>query len=229
MADDASAACPALLAELRLDEDPFLRDALAALLRGAALTLRLDDGATSHVFGARAATGATCQRHAVWLEGRVVGAVERHAADRVDASTLADAARVAQTLLESRLREVRLAATLERERSAAAAGSDWLWETDPDGVLTWVSDSVQAHTGWPASVEIGMHSMNLNRPPTGAEERESWDRYRALRAARSIAFLKRAVAINSIVRVILRMFLIDFRRLSRARKLAMKQTVGQRN
>ena len=61
MADDASAACPALLAELRLDEDPFLRDALAALLRAAALTLRLDDGATSHVFGARAATGATWQ------------------------------------------------------------------------------------------------------------------------------------------------------------------------
>ena len=39
--------------------------------------------------------------------------------------------------------------------------------------------------------------------------------------ARSIAFLNRAVAINSIVRVILRIFRIDFRRLSRARAFAM--------
>ena len=39
--------------------------------------------------------------------------------------------------------------------------------------------------------------------------------------ARSIAFLNRAVAINSIVRVILRILRIDLRRLSRARALAM--------
>ncbi len=45
--------------------------------------------------------------------------------------------------------------------------------------------------------------------------------YAVAALARSIAFLKRAVAINSIVRVILRMFLIDLRRLSRARALAM--------
>ena len=38
----------------------------------------------------------------------------------------------------------------------------------------------------------------------------------------SMAFLKRAVAINSIVRVILRIFRIDLRRLSSARELAME-------
>src|SRR5690349_14805825 len=38
-----------------------------------------------------------------------------------------------------------------------------------------------------------------------------------------MAFLKRAVAINSIVRVILRMLRIDLRRLSSARALAMNQ------
>ncbi len=43
------------------------------------------------------------------------------------------------------------------------------------------------------------------------------------RCARSIAFLKRAVAISSIVRVILRMLRIDLRRLSSARALAMIQ------
>ena len=39
--------------------------------------------------------------------------------------------------------------------------------------------------------------------------------------ARSWAFLNRAVAINSIVRVILRMFLTDLSRLTIARALAM--------
>jgi PAS domain S-box-containing protein len=93
-----------------------------------------------------------------------------------------DTALSASALLEARLREMRLQIVAERIRSAGAAGSDWLWETDADGTLTWVSDSVEEHTGWPASHEIGMHSMNLNRPPPGASERESWDHYRALRA-----------------------------------------------
>src|SRR6476646_7632261 len=44
--------------------------------------------------------------------------------------------------------------------------------------------------------------------------------------ARSIAFLKRAVAISSIVRVILRMLRIDLRRLSSARALAIFGRVG---
>ena len=44
--------------------------------------------------------------------------------------------------------------------------------------------------------------------------------------ARSIARLNRAVEINSIVRVILRMLRIDLRRLSSARALAMGQWIG---
>ncbi len=99
-------------------------------------------------------------------------------------AALDDLASVAVALLEARLREMQLRESEARVRQAGAAGSDWLWETDPDGVLTWVSDSVAEHTGWPASREIGMHSMNLNRPPPGSAERQSWDRYRALRAAR---------------------------------------------
>ncbi len=186
MADDASTARPSLLAELRIDEAPGLREALAAVLRGAALTLRLDDGHVQCQFGEPVSGTADAARQTfeVRLDGRAAGIVERRGVTEVAGPTPEDAARVVAALLEARLREVRLAAVLQRERSAAAAGSDWLWETDPDGVLTWVSDSVQEHTGWPASVEIGMHSMNLNRPPPGAEERESWDRYRALRAAR---------------------------------------------
>ena len=44
--------------------------------------------------------------------------------------------------------------------------------------------------------------------------------------ARSMAFLKRAVAINSIVRVILRMLRTALRRLTRTRVLAMNEPYG---
>lgn len=32
-----------------------------------------------------------------------------------------------------------------RVSAASQAGCDWLWESDAEGVLTWVSDSVIAH------------------------------------------------------------------------------------
>lgn len=117
-------------------------------------------------------------------EGVAIGRLRLQGPRAPADAALADAATAVAALLASHERERQLAVVLERERTAAAAGSDWLWETDAEGVLTWVSDSVVEHTGWPASVEIGMHSMNLNRPPPGAAERESWDRYRADRAVR---------------------------------------------
>jgi PAS domain S-box-containing protein len=120
------------------------------------------------------------------VEGLCVGTVSviDHRPRRLDddaRAALHDLATMAEALFEARLREVRRHALEERVRTASRAGSDWLWESDPDGVLTWVSDSVQDHTGWPPSAEIGVHSMSLNRPPPG-ESRASWDRYREARA-----------------------------------------------
>jgi PAS domain S-box-containing protein len=193
MAGTASAERASLLAELRLDDARELLDALAALARGVSrqaggvpAAVVLDDGVLRARIAATAAAwpeGPSITAR-LQLDGRDIGTLQLIAANPVPEEVLTDAAGVATALLEARLREVRIAASQERERIAAAAGSDWLWETDVDGVLTWVSDSVQEHTGWPASVEIGMHSMNLNRPPPGREERESWDRYRARRAER---------------------------------------------
>ena len=173
--------------------DPGLHEALLALARslcrqtGArAGAVVIGDGTRRHVAATQGDDwpGAGDARAAITVNGLVVGSVcvrsPQHGADEA----LADASLQAAALLASLERERQLKDGLERERMAAAAGSDWLWETDADGVLTWVSDSVVEHTGWPASVEIGMHSMNLNRPPPGAAERESWDRYRAQRAAR---------------------------------------------
>lgn len=173
--------------------DAGLHDALKAVLRGlcrqtgagaAAVRIGSGDG------GVLVATEGYEQeqpgehRAELSIDGALVGHLQLCAPADASQAPLDDAVRVVCALLASSRDAARLSAVLERERTAAAAGSDWLWETDPDGVLTWVSDSVEAHTGWPASIEIGMHSMNLNRPPPGAAERESWDRYRANRAAR---------------------------------------------
>ncbi|MBX3608115.1 MAG: PAS domain S-box protein, partial [Piscinibacter sp.] len=121
------------------------------------------------------------------LEGLTLGTVS--VVDRVprrleaaEREALQDLAVTAAFLFESRLREVRQHVKDERVRVASAAGSDWLWESDAQGVLTWVSDSVQAHTGWPASREIGVDALSINRPPPG-ELRAAWDRYRADRDA----------------------------------------------
>ncbi len=103
------------------------------------------------------------------VDGRRIGTV--CAMDRVpqppldDArrAALADLALLASQLLESRLRAERTRLQEARVRNASRAGSDWLWETDADGVITWVSDSVEAHTGWPASAEIGRPDRQIHR------------------------------------------------------------------
>jgi len=105
---------------------------------------------------------------------------------RLDAAareSLHDLALATAALFEARLQEMRRLGLEVRVREASAAGSDWFWESDADGMLTWVSDSVEQHTGWPASREIGVHALRKNRPPP-SEWRASWDRYRTERAAR---------------------------------------------
>jgi PAS domain S-box-containing protein len=123
---------------------------------------------------------------AIRVEGHAIGTVsvaadEPRELDADAKAALRDLAAVAAALFEARLRELRQHAREERVRAASRAGSDWLWESDAQGQLTWVSESVQEHTGWPQSAEMGIHSLSVNRPPPG-ELRASWDRYRAARA-----------------------------------------------
>lgn len=181
------------VAELQLAAAPQLTQALQALARSACrqfdaerAAVIVDDGQERHVLCSDAGGWPDVgPASAVLLvDGRPAGSLQVAGSNKTSSEALADLAAIASALLESRLGEIRLRAHGERARSASAAGSDWLWETDAQGVLTWVSESVEAHTGWPASHEIGMHSMRLNRPPPGEAERESWDRYRAQREAR---------------------------------------------
>ena len=122
----------------------------------------------------------------VRVEGLPVGTVtvvddRPRSLDEVQRAALRDLATLAASLFEARLRELRQHALEERVRAASRAGSDWLWESDAEGTITWVSESVEEHTGWPQSAEMGIHSLVVNRPPPG-ELRASWDRYRAARA-----------------------------------------------
>lgn len=176
------------LAGLAIDDAPGLLDALRGLVRSLcrqadaqAAALELDDGATGRLIGTNdlpwPSPGAVSAP--LRLEALVVGRLWLLAPRADGEAALADTARLAAALLESRRREVELAATLLREREAASAGSDWLWETDADGNVTWVSASVERHTGWPPSREVGQHASQFVRPPPGDEELASWDRYRA--------------------------------------------------
>ena len=72
-----------------------------------------------------------------------------------------------------------------------------------------------------AAEGVGFGRIQFIAVGTPPDEDGSADLQYVLAVARSIAFLKRAVAISSIVRVILRMLRIDLRRLSSARALAM--------
>ena len=64
----------------------------------------------------------------------------------------------------------------ERVRTASLAGSDWLWETNADAQLTWVSDGLRQHTGMDPAAEIGMKVTGVITPRDD-ETRASWDRY----------------------------------------------------
>lgn len=117
--------------------------------------------------------------------GQPVGTVlvidhQPRAWEEAQRAALVDLATVVSAMLDARLRERRWKRQEGRVVAASQAGADWLWETDPEGVLTWVSDSVVDHTGWSAAHEIGKQATTLNRPPPG-DLRPSWDRYREAR------------------------------------------------
>ncbi|KQW65232.1 PAS domain S-box protein [Methylibium sp. Root1272] len=98
-------------------------------------------------------------------------------------ATLRDLATLAGALLQARLLEQRSRLQESRVRAASRAGSDWLWETDEHGTISWVSDSVEAHTGHPPSHEVGRFGQGMHRPRED-EHRASWEALVAARAQR---------------------------------------------
>ncbi len=121
-------------------------------------------------------------RAPLFVEGVCVGcAIALHSETRnwssSDLLALDDIALSAQTLIEAELHRQRARKMAARVRTASHAGSDWLWETDSEGHLTWISDSFQQHTGLDPELELGT--------PAGAvydhrsdETRASWEQLR---------------------------------------------------
>ena len=68
-------------------------------------------------------------------------------------------------------------------RGATTAGSDWLWETDADGRLQWLSASLRHHTGLDPIAEMGLSAKDIYSP-SPFDQGASWQRYQAARAQR---------------------------------------------
>ncbi|MEY4429878.1 MAG: hypothetical protein RLZZ182_2567, partial [Pseudomonadota bacterium] len=97
--------------------------------------------------------------------------------------SLQDLARVVQGAFEARLEFRRLRRESARVRGATTAGSDWLWETDADGRLQWLSASLRQHTGLDPIAEMGLAAKDIYSP-SPFDQGTSWQRYQAARAQR---------------------------------------------
>ncbi len=99
-----------------------------------------------------------------------------------------------EDMLRSRLKEQRSRLQEARVRTASLAGSDWLWESDPEGRITWVSASIEKHTGLHPQDEIGLWGRDLFRPsgdPDHADDHAAYLRARATRAPFSHLVMER--------------------------------------
>ncbi|MBI5927622.1 MAG: PAS domain S-box protein [Aquabacterium sp.] len=122
------------------------------------------------------------------VEGHALGtlcAMDRHPREWTEEQALAlqDLAITAAALIQQQVDTQRLRKMEARVRTASLAGSDWLWETDKDGILQWVSAGLKQHTGLDPATEIGLKGVGLYIPRDD-ETRESWDRFVLARARR---------------------------------------------
>ncbi len=91
-------------------------------------------------------------------------------------SSLRDLAQTASHMISAQLQAQRARLMEARVRTASLAGSDWLWETDKDGLLRWVSASIQQHTGVNPAESIGVKAATLLRPRDD-DTQADWQRF----------------------------------------------------
>jgi PAS domain S-box-containing protein len=119
------------------------------------------------------------------VEGHVVGLacamdLVPRTFDDSQLAALHDVALLAASLLEARLKEERWRLQEARVRTASLSSTDWLWESDASGRVTWVSSGVGTHTGRRPDEVVGHTLSELNRPSEG-DTTDSWRRYRESR------------------------------------------------
>jgi PAS domain S-box-containing protein len=98
-------------------------------------------------------------------------------------TTLKDLALIVQADLAAQVEKRRARREASRVRMASLAGSDWLWETDNQGQLQWVSASLRQHTGLDPVAEMGLRAKDIY-VPSSADGGASWQRYLLARQRR---------------------------------------------
>jgi len=131
----------------------------------------------------RAYAGVALRVDGLALGTLSVAHVEPRRLDAATAQALGDLALALEALLGTRLDAARTRALLVRGGDAILAGSDWLWESNAEGYMTWVSASAELHTGEPAAAEIGRLGRDYNGPP-GEPYQASYEAYLLARSER---------------------------------------------
>ncbi|MBT9528275.1 MAG: PAS domain S-box protein [Rhizobacter sp.] len=146
---------------------------MAALLEpGSSKVLTTTHSAAAHIIVNKRIVGLLCATdHAA------------HTFTEDDLANLSDLAELASALLDTQLTEWRWRMHTERVRVASLSSSDWLWESDADGLVSWVSSGVEKYTGTAPSQIIGRTMAQINLPHQD-DTTDSWQRYHEARAQR---------------------------------------------
>ncbi len=98
-------------------------------------------------------------------------------------AALTDVALVVADIIAAQLAGHRARLLESRIRTASLSSSDWLWETDDQGHIQWVSASLLQHTGLDPIAEIGLYARDIYHPRAD-ETSATWDRYVKAKARR---------------------------------------------
>ena len=175
-----SATVPATLAALQALLAPVLAETAAT----AAWWQQAADGEVLARVGAPGTEQALCLAHATAAAAPGAGLQLWVAAPAAPAGgAVALAHTVALALLEAQAATTAWRLEAERHRDAGRVASDWLWETDAEGRITWLSETVLPLTGEPSSRELGLSASEIYSQRTD-EHAASWQRYVEARAER---------------------------------------------
>ena len=139
--------------------------------------------------GTAQAAPAAYAGHPLIVEGHTLGVLcvmdtEVRQWDDAQMAGLADVACAVSALLLGELHQQRARRMEARVRTANLAGNDWMWETDSDNRLAWVSSSMVQHLGLDPEYEIGRKGVDFYQPLPGEEYAAQWDQFNEARALR---------------------------------------------
>ncbi|HSW23662.1 MAG TPA: PAS domain-containing protein, partial [Burkholderiaceae bacterium] len=116
-------------------------------------------------------------------DARALSLVLAGASSTATPAALHGLVKTAAALLAARAESAAARRDAERLLDAGRAASDWLWETDIEGRVIWMTESILSATGRSPALEVGTRTMDVNRVRTD-EYAASYARYLADRAAR---------------------------------------------